>query len=75
MNGQTLTTLYPAPSLPAIRRVDGTPGLRVWCCYCRKHHLHGTGYGHRVAHCSEITSPYRKTGYVLIPPENKGTSQ
>ena len=46
--------------------------LRVWCRYCKCWHLHGMGYGHRVAHCvdwdrrgRDIISPYRDTGYYL----------
>ncbi|CKH71747.1 Uncharacterised protein [Streptococcus pneumoniae] len=33
--------------------------------YCRKFHHHGTGEGHRDAHCFEEDSPYIRTGYVL----------
>jgi hypothetical protein len=55
-----------APPLAAYPRLDGLAGLRVWCVHCRIWHLHG-GYGHRVAHCHR-PSPYRATGYVLVPP-------
>ena len=54
------------PALPAYPRTDGA-GLRVWCAWCRRWHLHGIGYGHRAAHCSP-PSPYTESGYVLPPP-------
>jgi len=55
---------------------DGTPvllakrkagTLHVWCVYCRREHQHGIGggSGHRVAHCADRDSPYRRSGYVL----------
>ena len=56
------------PRLPAYPRTDGVPGLRVWCCWCDRWHVHGDGYGHRVAHCHNDTSPYADTGYVLTDP-------
>jgi hypothetical protein len=56
------------PRLPAyLFTVDGQPGLRVFCRWCDRWHIHG-GYGHRVAHCHISTSPYRLTGYVLVHP-------
>lgn len=54
------------PHLPAYPRKDGC-GLRVWCCWCGRWHLHGQDYGHRVAHCW-TASPYQETGYVLVDP-------
>jgi hypothetical protein len=60
------------PSIPrlfAYPRRDGT-GLRVWCAWCQVWHVHGTPYGHRVAHCHVRSSPYRATGYILIPPDD-----
>ncbi len=64
------------PHLPAVARKDWPPGLRVWCRHCRTWHLHGTGYGHRVAHCADfdrrgrpIESPYKATGYYLAEPK------
>lgn len=63
------------PRLPAFPRSVG--GLKVWCVYCDRWHFHGTGYGHRNAHCprpgdvgSENVrpSPYRNTGYTLFDP-------
>ncbi|MCX5673838.1 MAG: hypothetical protein NTX87_02420 [Planctomycetota bacterium] len=60
------------PALAAVPRADGRPGLRIWCRHCRRWHLHGMGYGHRVAHCADVDrrgrpveSPYRATGYRL----------
>jgi len=52
------------PVLLAYLRKDGH-GLKAWCPFCRKWHLHGWGLGHRVAHCDVIESPFRRTGYEL----------
>lgn len=38
-----------------------------WCPECKEFHLHGEGNGHRVAHCYEGKSKYRRTGYCLSP--------
>jgi hypothetical protein len=60
-----------------IRRLNMTEGYptvlcephfaqwRFWCRFCRRYHLHSAGEGHRVAHCVDDQSPYRRTGYVL----------
>ena len=39
-------------------------GLKFFCKYCKKYHLHGRGLGHRSAHCGADT-PYKETGYIL----------
>lgn len=39
---------------------------RGWCDFCSRWHYHGNGDGHRVAHCTTVNSPYRKTGYILF---------
>jgi hypothetical protein len=52
------------PTVLAIER-DEKGNLSTWCQYCRKFHHHGTGEGHRDAHCFEEDSPYIRTGYVL----------
>ncbi|SEF46611.1 hypothetical protein SAMN04487919_101274 [Bacillus sp. ok061] len=52
------------PIVLAIER-DEKGNLSTWCQYCRKFHHHGTGEGHRDAHCFEEDSPYIRTGYVL----------
>lgn len=60
----------PKPRLTAYPRDDGSTGLRVWCGHCDQWHYHGSGFGHRVAHCPPSRlSPYSKTGYVLTRPE------
>ena len=53
-----------APIVLAIER-DEKGNLSTWCQYCRKFHHHGTGEGHRDAHCFVEDSPYIRTGYVL----------
>jgi hypothetical protein len=45
--------------------------LSVWCPYCICFHHHGTGEGHRVAHCSNPDSPYKNGGYVIKKPGAK----
>lgn len=51
------------PVVEGVLRFDGY-GVKMFCQYCRKWHLHGWGEGHVVAHCDRDT-PYRKTGYIL----------
>lgn len=52
------------PVLLAFLRPEGK-FLRAWCPFCVRWHLHGWGFGHRVAHCHVETSPFKNTGYVL----------
>lgn len=52
-----------APVLRAEQTKGG--GLRAWCPFCELYHHHGSGSGHRVAHCRDARSPYKRTGYVL----------
>lgn len=40
-------------------------GMVFWCPFCKTHHMHGRGNGHRNQHCSDPDSPFRKTGYEL----------
>src|SRR5262249_62082780 len=55
------------------RLSDDGINLIVWCPFCRFNHYHGTfgdptgrdGEGHRVAHCIDDGSPFKKTGYLL----------
>lgn len=60
-----------APTLPAYRYgrplASGERPLKVWCDYCGAWHHHGHTGGHRVAHCTVASSPYRRTGYNLEP--------
>lgn len=53
------------PTLEAYRTSSG--GLEAWCPPCATFHHHGSGTGHRVAHCTYPNGPYRATGYVLQP--------
>jgi hypothetical protein len=39
--------------------------LVVQCPHCEREHRHGTGAGHRQAHCTRPDSPYRLSGYLL----------
>jgi hypothetical protein len=39
---------------------------RTWCPHCCCFHHHSPVPGHRVAHCVSPTSPFKKTGYVLM---------
>lgn len=50
------------PSAKAIP--DGKGGLIVPDCpICHQRHHHGKGYGHRIAHCTDLDG----LGYILIP--------
>lgn len=53
------------PRLKAWQHANGSQ-LVVWCQHCGAYHFHGHGEGHRVAHCTVETSPYRETGYDLV---------
>ena len=43
---------------------------RFFCPHCRRHHYHGGGRGHRIAHCVDPRSPLKETGYVLAERED-----
>ena len=47
-------------------------GVKVWCPFCQEWHHHGALNGHRVAHCSEESSPFIQTGYILRLVNEKG---
>ncbi len=54
------------PRVAAIHRTDSfKEGWKFYCPYCKKYHLHGFPLGHRVAHCTNPKSPYKKHGYIL----------
>lgn len=53
------------PVVIASFRTDFKGGLKFWCIYCNRNHLHGRGEGHRIAHCCNEDSPYLKSGYIL----------
>ena len=56
-------------------KTDGIPVIECehrghqfvfWCDHCMREHFHGDATeGHRVAHCIDKKSPYRKRGYIL----------
>lgn len=55
------------PYIPALPAYKVT--LRVWAVWCEHegiYHTHSAGDGHRAAHCTDPTSPYRDTGYTII---------
>lgn len=38
--------------------------INVWCPFCKRNHVHGAAsMGHRVAHCTDVNSPFLVTGY------------
>ena len=39
-------------------------GLKFWCPFCQKWHLHGRGPGHRTAHCIQGSALYQN-GYII----------
>ena len=58
------------PTILCEERDDGVKGLQFFCEYCGEIHRHGIGEGHRVAHCSNPHSPYKKDGYILKEVKN-----
>ena len=55
----------PEPAVPVVEavRIDGL--YWFWCPWCRRRHCHG-GTGHRAAHCLSPSSPFWRSGYVVI---------
>jgi len=39
--------------------------MKFYCPYCRKNHCHGTGEGHRIAHCHNEKSLFERHGYII----------
>jgi hypothetical protein len=63
-----MTNLDTIPTLEAMP-VDGcTDQWKVWCQYCETFHFHGAIDGHRVAHCHTDSSPYKRSGYIIVGP-------
>jgi len=67
------------PELVGFPREDFPRGVKVWCKFCGKYHLHGIGDGHRSAHCAGVT-PYSQYGYIVKRvedscPEYEGSHQ
>lgn len=52
------------PVLAAFER-NAEGMLSGWCPFCQDWHHHGVGEGHRVSHCINDNSPFKKTGYML----------
>jgi len=52
------------PTIFAIPRTDYPEGLKFYCGYCKRWHLHGGMEGHRVSHC-QMNSPLYERGYYL----------
>ena len=59
-----------APIILAETRDDYLNGLKFYCRFCRRDHLHGSFEGHRIAHCDSKKSPYYNTGYILVRKSN-----
>jgi len=54
------------PKVAVVPRTDGVPGWKFFCGFCDTEHLHGIGLGHREAHCTDRTSSYLNSGYMLV---------
>ena len=58
------------PVIPVLLAEPAEPGAsgptKAWCPYCAQYHYHGTGGGHRWAHCTE--GPFKDKGYFLLTP-------
>ena len=61
---------------PLVRAVLAADGVnwRITCPHCQTIHVHGTGEGHRQAHCLKGT-PHRELGYVLLGPADTDDDQ
>lgn len=55
----------PKKDIPTVICYEAESGVRFFCAYCGEEHKHGDAQGHRVAHCTNLASPYRATGYNL----------
>ncbi|MHA1867427.1 MAG: hypothetical protein ACTSXD_05120 [Candidatus Heimdallarchaeaceae archaeon] len=53
------------PVILCEKRKDIPEGMKFYCEFCKRWHLHGKGEGHRAAHCFNSDSPYENTGYIL----------
>ena len=40
------------------------------CPHCKTRHCHGPQRGLRIAHCTNMTSPFKETGYFLVLAED-----
>jgi len=58
------------PIIECSKREDIDFGLKFYCVFCKRYHLHGEGDGHRAAHCINDKSPFMEDGYVLKLNEN-----
>jgi len=52
-------------TIKCLPRDDFEGGMMFWCPYCKTWHRHGRGDSHRVAHCTEKSSPYKEEGYII----------
>lgn len=78
--GKIYPVLFAEVTTPPNTRRNCPGGqIRVWCRFCEKHHYHGYGSGHKVAHCvftptsksrrsEPVENPYRQTGYYVLLP-------
>ncbi len=53
------------PLIKCLPRTDFEGGMKFWCPWCKKWHLHGIGDGHRAEHCTVDNSPFKAHGYVI----------
>lgn len=61
------------PTVQAAWTSTGT-SWRIVCPHCFRVHVHGTGPGHRVAHCEPGTTG-KYLGYFITPPEEAKEDQ
>ena len=59
---------------PIISCERSESGLKFYCEYCKRIHLHGLGEGHRSSHCSNKES-HLLGGYILKLVEVKEAQQ
>lgn len=54
--------------IPVVKVFQSKDGVQYvfWCNFCNCFHRHGAvGFGHRIAHCTNLYSPYLRDGYIL----------
>ena len=51
------------PMIKCLPRSDFVGGMKFWCPFCKKWHLHGRGNGGRTPDCTLPDSPFRLLGY------------
>jgi len=76
LNDYKIGTKFGRRFRPILKGFINEGNLFVWCPYCATYHVHGgvglisnsgkrAFIGHRVAHCTDDSSPFIETGYYV----------